>query len=134
MTALAPFELHRASSVAEASTLLTELGDEAVLYAGGTELLLLAKLGFASFEHLVDVKPIAELGRLEVSDGSLVIGAAVTHRTLERSPMVTAGWSDLAAMERRVANVRVRCFRAREALRQLLAQANGTPVAEGGGL
>jgi carbon-monoxide dehydrogenase medium subunit len=108
VTRLAPFEIHRATSVAEASGLIDELGDDAVLYSGGTELLLLMKLGFAAYDHLVDVKPIAELGRLEVSDGYLVIGGAVTHRTLERSPLVAAGWPDLAAMERRVANVRVR--------------------------
>ena len=29
------------------------------------------KLGFADFAHLVDVKPIGELGRLEVADGRL---------------------------------------------------------------
>lgn len=109
MTRLAPFEIHRVSSVAEASALIDELGDEAALYAGGTELLLLMKLGFASFAHLVDVKPIAELGRLDLAaDGRLVIGGAVTHRTVERAAVVEAGWPDLAAMERRVANVRVR--------------------------
>ncbi len=108
MPTLAPFEIHRASSVAEASGLIDELGDDAVLYSGGTELLLLMKLGFASYGHLVDIKGIEELTRLEVSDGSLRIGAAVTHRTLERSPAVQAGWPDLVAMERRVANVRVR--------------------------
>lgn len=108
MTTLVPFELHRAASVAEASTLVVELGEEAVLYSGGTELLLLAKLGFSTFEHLVDVKRIDELGRLDVVDGALVIGGAVTHRAIERSPLAIDGWPDLVAMERRVANVRVR--------------------------
>lgn len=108
MTTLTPFELHRTESVAEAAGLMDELGDDAAIYSGGTELLLLMKLGFASYEHLVDVKPIAELGGLEVVDGWLRIGGAVTHRSLERSPEVQAGWPDLVAMERRVANVRVR--------------------------
>ncbi|CAN5463265.1 xanthine dehydrogenase family protein subunit M [soil metagenome] len=108
MTTLAPFEIHRATSVAEASALIEELGEEAVLYSGGTELLLLMKLGFASYAHLVDVKPIPELHDLEVRDGWLRIGAAVTHRRLERAPEVRAGWQDLAEMERHVANLRVR--------------------------
>ncbi|CAN5825578.1 xanthine dehydrogenase family protein subunit M [soil metagenome] len=108
MTTLAPFEIHRATSVAEASVLIEELGEEAVLYSGGTELLLLMKLGFASYAHLVDVKPIPELHDLEVRDGWLRIGAAVTHRRLERAPEVRAGWQDLAEMERHVANLRVR--------------------------
>lgn len=108
MPTLAPFEMHRASSVAEASGLIDELGDDAVIYSGGTELLLLMKLGFAAYGHLVDIKGIDELTRLEVTDGSLRIGATVTHRTLERSQMVRSGWPDFVAMERRVANVRVR--------------------------
>ncbi|MFN8622744.1 MAG: FAD binding domain-containing protein [Chloroflexota bacterium] len=108
MTTLAPFELHRVTTVAEATAALEELGDEAVLYAGGTELLLLMKLGFASYAHLVDIKPVAELGGIAVVDGALHIGGGVPHRTIERSPVVRAGWPALAAMERWVANIRVR--------------------------
>ena len=108
MTTLAPFEIHRVTSVAEASGLIGELGDEAVLYAGGTELLLLMKLGFARYEHLVDIKPIVELGVLEEREGALHIGATVSHHTLQRSPLVHAGWPDLSEMELWVANVRVR--------------------------
>ena len=108
VTTLAPFELHRATTVAEATALLDELGDDAVVYSGGTELLLLMKLGFAAYGHLVDVKPIDALRSLEVVDGTLVIGGTVTHRTIERSPLVAAGWPALAEMERSVANIRVR--------------------------
>ncbi len=108
MTALAPFELHRVRSVPEASALMLELGDDAVIYAGGTELLLLLKLGFAAYGHLVDVKPIPELSGIEERDGVLRIGACTTHRELERSPLVAAGWPQLVAMEQVVANIRVR--------------------------
>lgn len=108
MPTLAPFELHRATTVADAASLMAEFGDDAVIYSGGTELLLLMKLGFASYGHLVDIKPIQELRTLEVIDGRLSIGGTVTHRTVERSPVVLAGWPDLAEMERSVANVRVR--------------------------
>ena len=108
MTRLAPFELHRAGSVAEATALLGEYGDDAALYCGGTELLLLMKLGFAAYGHLVDVKPIDELAGIAVQDDILRIGAGVTHRAIERSPIVADGWPQLVAMERRVANVRVR--------------------------
>lgn len=108
MTTLAPFEIHRVDSVAAASALLDELGDDAVVYAGGTELLLVMKLGFASYGHLVDIKPIEELSGLEVADGTLRIGGGVTHRRLERDPRVRSDWPALAAMERGVANIRVR--------------------------
>lgn len=108
MTMLRPFELHRAGSVGEASALIAEHGDEAVLYAGGTELLLLMKLGFAAYGHLVDIKPIAELSGIEALDGVLRIGAAVTHREIEHSAVVASSWPKIVEMERQVANVRVR--------------------------
>ncbi len=105
---LPPFELHRPTTFPEATALLDELGDDAVAYCGGTELLLLMKLGFAAYGHLVDVKGIPELERLEAAHGFLEIGAAVKHRTLERSSLVRSRWPALAEMERWVANVRVR--------------------------
>jgi carbon-monoxide dehydrogenase medium subunit len=105
---LAPFELHRPRSVEEATVLLDEHGDAALLYGGGTELLLIAKMGFASFEHLVDTKSIEELAGIREDRGQLVLGATVTHRQIERSPLVLERLPALAAMERQVANVRVR--------------------------
>jgi carbon-monoxide dehydrogenase medium subunit len=108
VSTLPPFKLHRPSSVEEASALLAQLGDDAVVYAGGTELLLVMKLGFAEYPHLVDVKRIDELRRLEAADGVLEIGGAITHREIERAPIVRDRWPVLAAMERDVGNVRVR--------------------------
>ena len=109
MTTLPPLDIHPARTVAEATGLLAELGDDAVLYAGGTELLLLMKLRFAAYSHLVDIKPIEELHGLSVArDGALRIGGGVTHRAVERSPLVAAGWPGLREMERVVANIRVR--------------------------
>ncbi len=105
---LPPFDLHRARSVEEAGELLDRYGDDAALYCGGTELLLLLKLGFAAYGHLVDIKAIDELGGIGRDDGMLVIGATATHREIERSPLVLEALPALAAMERRVANIRVR--------------------------
>lgn len=85
-----------------------EHGDGAALYCGGSELVLLMKLGFADYGHLIDIKGIEELRILREDDGVLRIGATTTHRQLERSPMVREGWPALAQMERNVANVRVR--------------------------
>jgi carbon-monoxide dehydrogenase medium subunit len=105
---LPPFDLHRATSVEEAGELLQRYGEDAVVYCGGTELLLLLKLGFAVYGHLVDIKPIQELGGIRSDNGTLVIGSTVTHRELERSPVIAERLPALAAMERRVANIRVR--------------------------
>jgi len=105
---LPPFELHRPSTLEEASELLERYGDDAALYCGGTELLLLLKLGFASFGHLVDVKGIEELQGVRAENGAIAIGAAATHRALERDALVLERLPALAAMERGVANIRVR--------------------------
>jgi carbon-monoxide dehydrogenase medium subunit len=104
---LRPFTLHRPGTAEEACALLARLGDDAAPYAGGTELLLLMKLGLLRPRHLVDVKRIA--GFDAIADGEqLTIGATVTHRTVERSAAVRARCPLVAAVARHVANVRVR--------------------------
>jgi carbon-monoxide dehydrogenase medium subunit len=105
---LPPFELHRPSSLEEATALIDKYGDDAGFYCGGTELVLLLKLGYAQYGHLVNIRAIPELNGLGAENGTLFIGAATTHRQIERSPLVHERWPALAAMESNVANVRVR--------------------------
>ncbi len=105
---LPSFEIHTPATLAEAAALMERLGDDAVLYAGGTELLLVMKLGFADYGHVIDIKGIPELRRLETEGDALVIGGGVTHRAIERSDLVREGWPALAAMTAGVANIRVR--------------------------
>lgn len=105
---LPPFDLHRPQSLEEATELADRYGEDGAFYCGGTELLLLLKLGFASFGHLIDLKGIEELGGVRAENGALVVGGAVTHRELERSQLVRERLPALAVMERRVANLRVR--------------------------
>ena len=85
---LPPFDLHRPQSLEEATELADRYGEDAAFYCGGTELLLLLKLGFASFGHLIDLKGVEELAGVRAENGRLVVGAAVTHRELERSELV----------------------------------------------
>ena len=98
---LPAFEIHCPATLAEAGGLMERLGDDAVVYAGGTELLLVMKLGFADPGHLIDVKGVADLARLEADGDDLVIGGGVTHREIERSPLVRERWPALAAMAAR---------------------------------
>jgi aerobic carbon-monoxide dehydrogenase medium subunit len=104
---LPPFRLHRPTTIEQASDLLDELGTSALPYCGGTELLLVAKLGLTDFTDLVDVKGIEELAGIE-ANGELRIGSITTHREIERSALVRTRWLSLATMERHVANLRVR--------------------------
>ena len=108
MSGLRPFALHRAESVEECSRLLAERGPEAMLYAGGTELLVLLKAGFVRPRWLIDVKRVPGLGGILAEDGDLTIGAIATHREVERSTAVRARCPLVAGVARHVANVRVR--------------------------
>ena len=106
---LPPFQLHRPRSVPEAIDLLVAHEDEdPVIYMGGTELLLIMKMGLAEPGHLVDCKGIAELYGIQLEDDHLIIGAGTTHREVERSPVLAEVLPVLPAMAREVGNVRVR--------------------------
>lgn len=103
-----PFRLHRPGTLADAMALAAELPDVAY-YRGGTELLQVMKLGFARFEHLIDLKGIPELSGIATDpDGWIRIRAGATHREIERSELVSAAWPELAALEGLIANPRVR--------------------------
>ncbi|HET8568849.1 MAG TPA: FAD binding domain-containing protein [Candidatus Limnocylindria bacterium] len=101
-------QVHRARSVEEAIDLRRRFGEDGAVYAGGTELLLAMKMGVARWRHLIDVKPIERLRGVTVSGGVVRIGAAVTHWELERDAGLERAVPALAALERNVANVRVR--------------------------
>ena len=100
--------MYQPKSVAEASEMLAEFGEKGRLYAGGTELLLAMKHDLLRYEHLVDVKTIPGLNKIELKNGALFIGGTVTHHAIERSPVVQQNLPVLAQMEKNVANVRVR--------------------------
>jgi carbon-monoxide dehydrogenase medium subunit len=100
--------MYQPKSVAEASEMLAEFGENGRLYAGGTELLLAMKHDLLRYEHLIDVKTIPGLNSIQEKNGSLFIGGTVTHRAIERSPLVQQHLPVLAQMEKNVANVRVR--------------------------
>ncbi|MFQ6030337.1 MAG: FAD binding domain-containing protein, partial [Dehalococcoidia bacterium] len=101
---------HEPTSIDEACELLREHGDTAHLYAGGTELLTLLKLGLVNCANLINLKAIPGLDyvRYEESTGWLHLGALATHREVEQSQVVLEHFPVLAQMEQNVANVRVR--------------------------
>jgi carbon-monoxide dehydrogenase medium subunit len=102
------FTLHRPATLPEALTVLTEHGEDASPYAGGTELLLAMKYRILRYAHLVDLKRIPGLADVRLDSGELVLGALATHRTLERHPLVRRHLPVYAAMTSAIANVRVR--------------------------
>ena len=103
------FALARPRSLTEAFDAFDAAGGDAAWLAGGTELLQVMKMGLAQFGTLIDIKGIDDLRGLEpTADGAVRIGALTTHRELERSSLIAEELPGLAALEARVANVRVR--------------------------
>ena len=88
--------------------MLAEFGEHGRLYAGGTELLLAMKHDLLRYQHLIDVKTIPDLNKIDMKNGTLVIGSTATHRAIERSSIVKQNLPVLTEMETHVANIRVR--------------------------
>lgn len=105
---LVPFSHHQPSELAEAHALLVSHGDNAALYAGGTELLLAMKARVLRYEHLVDLKRISALRGIREENGQLVIGALTTHYQLATDERVIGGVPAYAALSDGIANIRVR--------------------------
>jgi carbon-monoxide dehydrogenase medium subunit len=103
------FSLVRARTLDDAFDAFAAAGGEAAFLAGGTELLQVMKMGLAAFGTLIDLKAIDALHGVAPLDGrGIRIGAATTHRDVERSELVARQVPAFAALERHVANVRVR--------------------------
>ncbi|HUA69612.1 MAG TPA: xanthine dehydrogenase family protein subunit M [Solirubrobacteraceae bacterium] len=105
----APFEYERATSVDEALQLLTQLGPDARLLAGGHSLLPMMKLRLASPAYVIDIDPLAdELGYISEHDGEVRIGAMTRHRALLESQLLASRLPIFTDAERVIADPVVR--------------------------
>lgn len=103
------FEYLEPVSVAEASRMLADAGDDCRVMAGGTALMLALRQRMLMPTHIVSVARIPELRgiRFDPVDG-LRIGALARHVDVAESPIVRQHYPMLAAMAARVANPQVR--------------------------
>jgi carbon-monoxide dehydrogenase medium subunit len=95
-------------SLDEALALRTEHRDDATVVAGGTFVAVLLNQGFAQPAAFLSLRDVDELGRIDVEAGDLVLGAMTTHREVERSATVLAGWPGVAEVFSVVATPRIR--------------------------
>jgi carbon-monoxide dehydrogenase medium subunit len=84
------FDYHAPETVAEAASLLAELGDNAKVLAGGQSLIPMLALRLAVFDHLVDIGRISELKGIERRNGSLWVGGGTTETMVGGSAEVAA--------------------------------------------
>jgi carbon-monoxide dehydrogenase medium subunit len=104
-----PFRYHRPTTVAETADLIRDLGDDAALLAGGTSVMLTAKMGLAEPEHVIALRGVRELyGLSDGPVGALRLGAMTTIREVETSATVRQMLPGLAEAAHHVATVRIR--------------------------
>ena len=84
----AAFDYKRASSAAEAISLVSEYGDDAKFLAGGHSLLPLMKLRLAQPSVLVDIGRLKDLSYIRDAGDHIAIGALTRHMDVEKSPVL----------------------------------------------
>jgi carbon-monoxide dehydrogenase medium subunit len=102
------FDLLKPRSLAEASELLVRHGDRARLIAGGTTLVILMKQRALHYPYVVDLQSISGLDQITEEQDGVRIGALVTHRAVELSPVIRRLFPMVAEAFSRIGNVRVR--------------------------
>lgn len=81
----ASFDYSAPDTLDEALNLLSEIGDEAKILAGGHSLIPMMKLRFAEPKHLIDINNIPGLSYVKIEDNYLKIGAMTREVELEES-------------------------------------------------
>jgi carbon-monoxide dehydrogenase medium subunit len=84
---LPKFAYRAPTSAAELVELVGEYGDEALPVAGGTSVVVMLRERLVRPQVLLSLSEVPEFRRLE-ANGVLRLGAMVTHREIERSPLV----------------------------------------------
>jgi carbon-monoxide dehydrogenase medium subunit len=106
----ASFEYHRAYTPDEVVELLTELGDDAKILAGGQSLAPMMNFRLARPRALVDVNPVSSLDYIRREGDDLCVGALTRHRTVEtsRDPGVVDGFALLPRAARWIGHYPIR--------------------------
>jgi carbon-monoxide dehydrogenase medium subunit len=92
----------------EALAILQEYGDEARVIAGGTALVTMMRQRLVQPGCLVSLRDVQGLSRIETTNGAIRLGALVTHREAETSPLIQERLPVLADTFRRVGTIRIR--------------------------
>jgi carbon-monoxide dehydrogenase medium subunit len=102
------FVYHRPSTLPEACALLSELGEDAHVLAGGTEVLVDLKQHTFRTRHLVSLRDLTELAEIRVDRDGLHVGATVTQARIARSEDVRGVYPALADAASTMAATQVR--------------------------
>ena len=103
------FEYAQPTNVQEAISLLDREGEDALLLAGGTALVIMLAQGLLRPRYVVDLTGVLDLQGVESMDGGRVrVGALTRLRALERTNPALSAHAPLQEAASQVASVRVR--------------------------
>jgi len=102
------FQYHAPTTLEDAISLLSQLGDDAKLLAGGHSLLPMMKLRFAEPEHLIDMNKIDSLKGIEQEGDEVVIGAMTCENDLIDSELLRVKCPLLPEAAKLIADPQVR--------------------------
>jgi CO/xanthine dehydrogenase FAD-binding subunit len=83
-----PFDYKNPDTIDEAIDLLSQAEGKAKIIAGGTDLVIGLRNGDHTPQFVIDVTRIAELRKVEEKNGTIAIGAAVTHSEISSSSII----------------------------------------------
>jgi aerobic carbon-monoxide dehydrogenase medium subunit len=102
------FEYHAPTTLNDAVALLSQLGDDAKLLAGGHSLLPMMKMRFAEPPHLIDLNRIEQLRGIKESGGVITIGAMTVENEILNSALLKEKASLLPKAVKMIADPQVR--------------------------
>jgi len=103
------FEYYEPRSLAEASRLLIELGEDSHPFAGGTDLFVEIREGLRRCMHAINLKRIAELDGLAFDPAAgLRVGALATAREIETDAAIARCFPNLISAVRSLGSIQVR--------------------------
>jgi len=82
------FDYSEPKQLSEAASILAGHGSDAVLLAGGTDLLIMLRNGIVKPKLVINLKQIAGLAGIQAENGSTRIGALTTVRSIEKSALI----------------------------------------------
>jgi CO/xanthine dehydrogenase FAD-binding subunit len=121
----ARFQYHRARSANEVDDLMAELGPDARIIAGGTDLIVQVRAGFRKPAHVIDIADIAELSGISLQDNMLRVGSVASLSAIQEFPRVPERFAALVEGCRNVGSIQIQS-------RATLAgnACNGSPAAD----
>ena len=108
MLRLQSYAYHRPASLGEAAELLARHPQDAMLIAGGTDLMPNMKHRLFTPNHLIGIKGLSELHGIRIENDELVIGAGETLSDVSRHPLVQQHAAALAQAAGSVAGPQLR--------------------------